>query len=173
MKGALETTTHCVTFCWLRIRNTHSRDLCFSFKIFPLPVPISSLLRCMCTLHMLTRHSVTQTPYISRPLQVHQVRYNYGSVSSFCTALFISNFSVLCQCNSILTTSRYTVFAVINFHACAGSQTVAILIALYLKPFFGLIPVVEAFQLQSRRKRKYLQLPVSTLQKCWLSTFQI
>ena len=47
------------------------------------------------------------------------------------------------------------------------------LIALYLKPFFCLIPVVEAFQLQSRRKRKYLQLPASTLQKCWLSTFQI
>ena len=47
------------------------------------------------------------------------------------------------------------------------------LIALYSNPFFGLIPVVEAFQLQSRRKRKYLQLPVSTFQKCWLSTFQI
>ena len=66
-------------------------------------------------------------------------------------------------------------FLLLETHRDAHAQDLKRLLfdSSVLKPFFGLIPVVEAFQLQSRRKRKYLQLPVSTFQKCWLSTFQI
>ena len=41
------------------------------------------------------------------------------------------------------------------------------------KPLFLLIPLVEAYLLQSRRKRKDLEGPVSACLEFLLSTFQI